>query len=70
MCPREGPRCPLPPEQALGVLAGLPHVGAVQLGVPVQGVLAQEPAQVDEIPPQLGAVDVDARLLLEAVGLW
>lgn len=52
------------------MLAGLPHVRAVELGVPVQGVLAQQPAQVDEIPAQLEAIDVDARLLLEAVGLW
>lgn len=62
--------CPLPPEQVLGVLARLPHVRAVELGMPVQGVLAQQPAQVDEIPAQLEAVDVDAGLLLEAVGLW
>lgn len=66
-----GPWAPcLPSEQVLGVLAGLPHVGAVQLSVSVQGVLAQELPQVDEITSQLEAIDVDARLLPEAVGLW
>lgn len=66
-----GPWAPcLPSEQVLGVLAGLSHVGAVQLSVSVQGVLAQELPQVDEITSQLEAIDVDARLLPEAVGLW
>lgn len=42
------------------MLAGLPHVRAIQLSVSVQGVLAQELPQVDEIASQLEAIDVDA----------
>lgn len=60
----------LPPKQPLCVLPGLPNVRTVELGVPVEGIVTEEVAQVNKVLPQLEAIDVDARFLPEAVGLY
>lgn len=65
----QGPAVP-PPQQSLCVLPGLPDIRTVELGVPIEGIVTEEVAQVNKVLPQLEAVDVDTGFLPEAVGLW